>query len=168
VTTLAQPLSAPKPFGFPWGTPVGTSEDADLIADKFFAIFRGSISSATGNQRLAEPFHRLEEIFERCKMPNWDGEGASPISQVAVAQTQLLLLTLPLKFPLPEIFPETTGAIALEWFQAPGYRYVATVSGNQTVEFAGLFGAGNEIYGELRFPMGIPRQMQDHLAELYR
>jgi hypothetical protein len=167
VTTLAQPISILKPFGFQWGTPVGTSKDADLLADKFQSILRGLVSSATGNQRFADPFHTIEEIFERCRAPNWDGEGASPISQVAVAEAQLLLLTLPIKFPLPEIFPETTGAIALEWYQAPGRRYVATFSGNQTVEFAGLFGTGNEIYGELRFPMGIPKQMQGHLADLY-
>lgn len=167
MTTLAEPISTLKLFGFPWGTPVGASEDANLIANKCRSLLRGFVDSATGNQRFADPFHALEEIFERCQVADWDGEGAPPISQRAVAEAQLVLLTLPLKYPLPEIFPEATGAIALEWYRAPGRRYVVTISGNQTIEFAGLFGPGNEIYGELRLQMGIPKQMRDHLADLY-
>lgn len=167
MTYLAQPVSILSPFGIPWGTPTGASDDADLIAEKYVGLFRRFAESATGNERLAEPFYALQQILERCQTGNWDGEGASPISPEAVGEAQAILLTLPFKYPLPDIFPEATGSIALEWYREPGYRFVATVSGRRAIEFAGLFGPGNEIYGEYRLQAGIPSQMRNHLAELF-
>ena len=167
MTTLAQPVTTMKPFGFLWGTPPGASDDADLIVKKYQDLFYCFVQSATDSQGLADPLHSLQQIVVRCRTPNWDGEGAPAISGAAVPEAQLLLWTLSHKFPLPEIFPEATGAIALEWYRGPGYRLVATVSGNRTIEFAGLFGPGNEIYGEFRIQAGIPRQMRDLLNDLF-
>lgn len=166
-TLLAQPMSAYGTFGFACGTVPGASEDALQIAERCRDLFRAFARSATGNERLEEPLQTLEEVFERCRLPDWDGDGATPIARDAVADAQAILVSLPLRFPLPEIYAEGTGAIVLEWYRGQGRRYVATVAGNGTVEFAGLAGPGNELYGELRLNGAMPKQMRDQLSDLY-
>jgi hypothetical protein len=167
MTTLAAHPMALGSFGFPCVTIPGASDDAGRIAQSCIELVRRFARSATGNERLQQPLALLEEIYERCRAPNWDSDGAAPIQRAAIRDAQSLLLALPAAFPLPEIFPEGTGAVAFEWYRGRSRRYVATVSGNGTLEFAALAGVGNGVYGELRFTGEVPKLMREHLADLY-
>lgn len=167
MTQLAHQLTTPRVFDAVFGTCGGASEDADRLAALFRRITDAWTGSATGNQRFAEPYQALQEIAQRCEAPNWDNDGALPITRDAIDEAAALLSYLPLSVPIPDIFPEATGSVAFEWYRRPRYRYVLTMSGNRTVEFAGLFGPGNELYGEFRLEGGLPQAVCDHLKHLY-
>lgn len=168
MTTLAaQPPASLGVFGFSHVLVPGASEDASLIAQTCRDLFRRFARSATGNERLQQPLEALEETFERCHSPNWDGDGAAAVQRDAVGDARSVLLALPATFPLPEIYAEGTGAIVFEWYRSRDRRYVATMIGDGTIEFAALAGPGNGLYGELRLAGGMPKPMRDQLTDLY-
>ena len=153
-------------YGFA-GTDSGVSNDAGRIPELYRKLIARFTDSATGSRRISDPTQLIFEIFARCKSKNWDRQGASAITAEAVRESRLLLVALPSYLPLPEIFPEATGSIAFEWYRRPGKRLVVTLSGRGSLEYAGLIGTGNEVYGELRFGTTLPRILQDHLRDLF-
>lgn len=167
MTMLAAHPVALGTFGFPRQFVPGASDDATLIAKSCKELVGRFIRSATGNERLQQPLDVLEEIHERCSGADWDSDGAAAIARSAIRDAQRLLFALPVAFPLPEIFPEGTGAVAFEWYRGPSRRYVATMAGNGSIEFAALAGIGNGLYGELRFTGEMPKQMRDQLIDLF-
>lgn len=107
----------------------------------------------------------LEEIFKECSKENWDGYDAKPISFGAYVEAEKLINCLPMTLPMPEIVPEPTGEIALEWYKDKQFVFVISVSGNNVITYAGLFGKGNETHGTEGFfvdtlPMVIIRNIQ--------
>lgn len=167
MTQLALRAFDSRPFGLLSGTGSGASMAAEKLNALYSAILSDWTKSATGNKRFAEAFESLEQIWQKCQSPNWDGEDAEPIAREAISEARALLVSLPSSVKMPDIFPEASGSIAFEWYRAQGYRYVITVSGIRTIEFAGLFGNGNEVYGEFRIEAGFPRPVKDHLEYLY-
>lgn len=53
--------------------------------------------------------------YEDFESPNWDGEGAEPISSITLAYARWLLKILPTNFGQPDIAPSADGLIGLEW-----------------------------------------------------
>lgn len=149
------------------GTSGGASVDAERIAQLYLGFFDRFVKSATGNERLADPIAIIDDIYRRCRQPNWDGDGAIAVSTASVLDAKEILRTLPFRYSVPEIFAEATGSIAFEWYRRPGYRFVLTMSGNRSLEYAGLLGPGNEAYGRAHFTYGLPKIIQDHLLSLY-
>ena len=153
-------------YGFA-GTASGASQYAGRIPELYRDIIVRFTDSATGSKRISDPTQTTFEVYARCKSPNWDNQGASAISAEAAREARLLLIALPSFLPLPDIFPEATGSIAFEWYRRPGWRLVVTMSGRGLLEYAGLIGTGNEVYGELRFGNTLPKILQDHLRDLF-
>lgn len=167
MSSIASSLDFAEPFNAFSGTFGGASDDALRISEMRSRIVSRFAASAIGNERLAEPLQVLAEIFQACHVSNWDGEEAEPISGQALSDARAILWSLPSYVPLPEIFPESTGAIAFAWYRAPGFRYIIAVSGKGVLQYSGLFGAGNESYGESRLQGGIPKMTRDHLRLLF-
>ncbi len=109
----------------------------------------------------------LENVFLDCFSPNWDGYDATPISKEAYLEAGKLLDLLPLYFPLPEIVPEPTGDMAMEWHKENQFTFVLSVSGNNTISYAGIFGHGNETHGTENFTESIPRIIIDNIRRLF-
>lgn len=149
------------------GTSSGASADAKRIPSQHRDFVSRFIKSATGSQRIAEPRQVIYEVYERCKKKNWNGEGADPISATTPGRAEHLLLALPSHLPVPEIFADPTGAIVFEWYRRPKHRFVMSVYGNGPIEFAGLLGVGNEVYGAARMGDGLPEIIRDHLRQLF-
>lgn len=149
------------------GTSSGASPYAERIPSQYRAFVSRFIESATGSQRIAEPRQAIYDVYERCKEKNWNGEGADPISVTTAMRAGHLVLALPSHFPVPEIFADPTGAIAFEWYRRPKHRFVLSVYGNGSIEFAGLLGVGNEVYGAARMGDGLPEIVRDHLRQLF-
>lgn len=153
-------------YGFA-GTVSGASQDSNRIPELYRKLVSQFKDSATGSKRIADPTQTIFEVFARCSLQNWDGQGAAPISANAAREARLMLIALPAFLPLPEIYPEATGSIVFEWYWRPGRRLVVTLSGRGSMEYAGLIGTGNEVYGELRFGTSLPKILQDHLRDLF-
>lgn len=125
------------------------------------------IRSATGQARIVDPLSSLDRLFEECSEENWDGEGAAAIPYQAFEEAERLVYALPSFVPSPDVLPEPIGAVAFEWYRNQHCIYVLSVRGNHSVEFAGLFGPGDEIHGKANFDGGLPAMVAEHLRTLF-
>ncbi len=134
---------------------------------KISALLRNTavemLQSATGQARIADPLNSLDRVFQDCSEENWDGEDATAIPYRAFEDAERLLYVLPSFIPAPDVLPEPIGAVAFEWYRNPRWTYVLSVKGNHSIEFAGLFGAGDEIHGKVNFDGFLPGMIAEHL-----
>ena len=110
----------------------------------------------------------LEEVFKECSKGNWDNYGAKPISYKAYAEAKRLIEWLPSSFPMPEIIPEPTGEIALEWRKDRQFVFIISVGGNNIITYAGMFGKDNKIHGTEFFVDASPTVIIRCIQRLYK
>lgn len=165
ITALGRCASSPATLRI---THPGVSVDAQRICHLLGDLALHWIGSATGQTRFGEPLMALNQIYQRCQMEDWDGEDAEPISLEALIEAEKLFGFLPSSIPAPEFLPEATGSIAFEWYRGRNNVYVLSVSGQKTIEFAGLFGYGNELHGKVNFEDSLPSMIRDHLQEFFK
>ena len=107
----------------------------------------------------------LNEVYEEYNEMDWNGYGAQPIKREACVEAWKLLQMLPSSLPLPEIMPERDGSIALEWTEGPHATFVINVSGNNVINYAGIFGT-NRINGSAYFDDFLPQMIIDSIFRL--
>jgi hypothetical protein len=77
------------------------------------------IRSFSTSQALFGPksqiISQLWALVEECAAPDWNGDGALPLSPLAAEQAQQFIRSLPDGLPLPELAPEPDGSISLDW-----------------------------------------------------
>jgi hypothetical protein len=161
----ADSLRPPSFLSF--GTSSGASDDAARIASQFREFFGRFIQSATGSERVLEPRQAIYDLVTRCGHDNWNGDGAERITEETASRATDLLVALPSYLPVPDIFPDPSGGISFEWYRRPKHRLVLSIYANGTVEFAGLLGVGNEVYGEARMASGVPEIIRSNLRQLF-
>lgn len=82
---------------------------------------------------LAETnYGNLLADFEEFMFPNWDNEGAFPITNETLAVARRILLELPLQYRSPEAAPGADGSVCMEWMWQPGNRKLFIDVGPQT------------------------------------
>lgn len=118
--------------------------------------------------RSDEVIQSLNEVFDECSEEGWDGYDAWPITKNAYIEAKRLIESLPLtSFPIPEVVPESSGEIGLEWYRGKRLVFTASVSGRNEIVYAGLFGAnrahGTEYFGDL-----LPSVILENLKRLYK
>jgi hypothetical protein len=118
-------------------------------------------------QLLSKTFKILQEIFYEYSVAGWDGYDAQPISEDSFKETIRFLQMLPFAMPIPEVVPEPSGQIALEWYESQDYIFVVSLSGKKLIDYAGLFGEGNKTYGTERFKKTIPNTIIENVNRLY-
>lgn len=105
--------------------------DLSLFIESSFALY-GRKASA-----LAE----LRTIAAECAVPDWDGEGAKPISLEAVRNAEAFLHALPDWVPLPELSPEPDGAFSLDWIRSRHRMLSVSIGARQRLAIAWLDGS---------------------------
>lgn len=118
-------------------------------------------------QRLNRLHDSLWEVFKDCSEANWDGYNARPISDKAFLEALKLLQLLPAYLPSPEIVPEPTGEMGLEWYKGNQFVFVMSLSGNNTITYAGMFGPGIETHGTESFSESLPRTVIENIRRLF-
>ena len=152
-----------------WRTPQAGVSDAALTVYRLVKkVAAESLQSATGQARLGEPYQVLSELRKQCSEKNWDGEGAEAILDAAFAEAEDFLYSIPSSLPMPEVLAEPTGAVAFEWYRGRGRVFVVSVNGSRSIEFAGLFGPGNEWHGKVNFEGTLPKVVIDFIRLLLR
>lgn len=152
-----------------FAVPPGVSEEALQVARRLSRLAQGILQSATGQSRIGDPASELVDVMGQCAIDDWDGQGASAIPVSAFHEAWLILCLLPSSIPVPKVLPEPTGAIALEWYRDRDHVFILSVSGAKTIEYAALFGPGDEGHGRVNFEQSLPeRLLRDLLAFLRR
>ncbi|MFQ5779359.1 MAG: hypothetical protein ACE5HN_01075 [Nitrospiria bacterium] len=144
----------------------GISDESNRLQGSIKNIRRHHWETASGQQRY-QVHSSLLDVLVDCREGGWDGYGAKPLSDKAYFEAVKLLDLLPSYLALPEVVPEPTGDIALEWYKENKFTFVLSVSGNNTITYAGIFGAGNEIHGTENFTESIPRVIIENIQRLF-
>jgi len=157
-----------KSFWLFEGTVAGASDEAAVVSAQHSKYLRSFVGgSATGTARIGEPIQTIYEVQRECNRDDWNGDAAVAITSGTAEQAEKLLLALPSDLPVPEIFADPTGAISFQWYRKPKHRLVLSVYANGSIEFAGLLGVDNEVYGAVRMGGGLPRIVRDHIRQLF-
>lgn len=110
-------------------------------------------------------FSLVEEVYKECSEEDWDGYGAKPIKEEAYLQALELVDALPSSLPLPEVIPERSGDLALEWSKGRRAVLVISVSGETVIHYAGIFGT-SKIHGSEYLEDFLPQVIIENISRL--
>ena len=121
--------------------------------------------------RQSAPFQLAEEslfeVYKEHSEENWDSEDARPITTNAYLEAREFLKLLPTILPTPDIVPEPTGEIAMEWYKGKGRVFVISFGGNGLITFAGMFGRNATLHGTEPFEDFIPQAIINGIRRLF-
>jgi len=143
----------------------GVSEESRMIRErlgKYLAERRRPISFAWRDLLLGE----VGEIIRTCSNEGWVGSDAEPISRESGLRATHLIGLLPEGIQAPNIVPEPTGDIGLEWFRGNEKHFTLSITGPAMV-YAGIFGGSRKKYGEERFFGELPDEIMDILTSYF-
>lgn len=150
---------------FPSFYSTGTSE-ASKELQRLVEDTAENLRKAVTWNHLSQVSIELKEIYRQCSEPDWNGYGASPISQETFDEAIRFLNALPSWLPAPEIVPEPDGDIGFEWNCGKNRMLVASVDGTNRITYAGLLGKGNKAHGTEVFDGSIPQTLIDHISRI--
>jgi hypothetical protein len=108
----------------------------------------------------------LDDMYQECLNVNWDDEGALAVPSDAYTEASRLLQQLPSWIGLPDVGPEPNGSIGFEWYARPGWVFVVAITGTQSLEYAGTFGA-SVTHGTEAFVDSVPTSVLRNLRRLF-
>ena len=82
----------------------------------------------------------IRSIARDCAEPDWNGEGARPLSPEAVESAEEFVRALPTGYPLPDVAPEPDGAVSFDWIQSRHRLLTLSISVNKRLAYAWLDG----------------------------
>ena len=133
---------------------------------KFFDDIVKELRKSITLGRKTDVLQSLEDLFEECSEEGWDGNEASPITEDAYLEARRLIDNLPINLRMPEVVPEPSGEIGLEWSRGKDRVFVVSLSGRNEIVYAGLFGI-NKVHGIEYFGDAVPSTILENLRRLY-
>lgn len=124
----------------------GASAEARFIAkqsEEDRRRLRETYSLGLGADRA---FEELFVVARECRMPNWDGYGASPIASQTFTHACRFLGALPLGIPAPSVGAEPDGHVTFEWHHGPRWTLSVSISPEGDLHYAALLGS-SKVYG---------------------
>lgn len=133
----------------------GWSDEALFVAEQMEAKREHWQESYVLGQQVRSSLNELDELFETCREPGWDGYEAQPIALPTFELTRLFLNALPIGIPGPSVGAEPDGDITLEWYRSPRRVLSVSVTSNFDLHYAALTGASKH-YGTVPFFGEVP------------
>lgn len=144
----------------------GISETYEALFDDIERILCHTRETSLG-QEATKLLESLYDVYRDRREPNWDGYDAEPIREGVYFEAMKLVERFPVGIPLPEIIAEPNGNIGFEWYKDPHHLFVASVGGNNTIRYAGIFGKGSESFGSENFGETIPHTIMRNINRVY-
>lgn len=139
------------------------SGDNEINEDRFEVQVKSKVADRNNRPLLVKLF----QVYQECSENNWDGYDAQLISKKAYFEAEKLIRLLPSHIKEPEIVPEPTGEIALEWYQGKRFTFVISVGGNNLITYAGLFGSTSKAHGTEYFGAEVPAMIIEKIQLLF-
>jgi hypothetical protein len=133
---------------------------------KYFDDIVNELKKSITLGRKTDVLQSLENLFKECSDEGWDGYEASPITEDAYLEARKLIGNLPINLRMPEVVPEPSGEIGLEWSRGKDRVFVVSLSGKNEIAYAGLFGI-NKVHGVEYFGDAIPSTILENIRRLY-
>lgn len=112
-----------------------------------------------------EALEELWDVWDECRIANWDGYQALPVEQETYQAAYALIESLPLGFPRPSTGAEPDGQLTLEWHKSPRRTLSVSVDPDGFLHYAGLYGA-NKRFGTLAFFSTAPCELIQLVRDL--
>lgn len=162
---MALALAYNRPSRLDFDVSSGTSMSPDSLASfsETSAVPRYSVEIILGLPTLIE---EISDIYDKCRLDNWDGDGASAISLAAYMHTLQLLSDIPFDFPLPSARPDTDGYIELEWYQA-GRSFSILIGPHPVLFWAGYYSQDKRRSGRDPFDGTFPSDLITEVKKVY-
>jgi hypothetical protein len=146
----------------------GASMAASFLRSLAQGFRKESLVTVTAQTSYVDSLERIDQLASDYGEANWGGYEELPVSSAAISEARALLLALPPKFQSPEVLPEPTGAVALEWNFGPFRVFVLSLSGHGAMQFAGFNGRNNQIHGQRAITGEIPDTVYRFMNEISR
>lgn len=105
---------------------------------------------------------KLDEVYEECNVPNWDGYGAAPLKEGARDQVIKFLEELDPEIQPPDIFPVNNGSMGLDW-NRENNTFTVTLDDEANLIYAGILDFGGDFEqkfsGRMKFYDLIPDEI---------
>jgi len=136
----------------------GISNESRLLADQVARarehVRESYVLGGAGN----DAFRDLCTVAKDCRLPNWDGYGASPVSEQAFSFACRFLRTMPLGTPAPAVGIEPDGHPTFEWHRSAYRTLSVSVSPHGDLYYSALIGP-NKVFGTEAFLGDIPQSI---------
>lgn len=118
---------------------VASNEGADVSA--MFAQFEKHLKHSTAVESNRSPLDsELRSLFAECNTPDWDSDGALPVSRRTLSVAMRLVGVLPKSVPLPEVSCAVDGSIVFDWMPTQGRMISVSIHESDRLAFAWLNG----------------------------
>ena len=144
----------------------GVSAESETLAS-IHDEFNYEVSITSFGQKMLSPLTDLEEVFIECLDEGWDGYDARPVSIAAYTDALNFLRILPMNYYTPDIVPEPSGGIGLEWISDDNERFVISFDGSGTYAYAGIFLGGSRVRGIESLGHTLPKMLRDFITRLF-
>ena len=114
----------------------------------------------------AAVLREIQAVAASHASPEWNGEGAEPVSPMAARMTEVFIGALPGDIPFPEIAAEPDGSIALDWFASRERVFSLSVGETGRVAYAWHDGT-DQGHGVATFDLGaVPAAVLDGVRRI--
>lgn len=124
-----------------------TAGDGTAISPEAGAVRRSATAARESIEQSIALFGQqadcISEIFAAAaehSQPDWNGEGADPVSLLAADRAVTFIRAVPRGFPMPEIAPESDGSISLDWIYGRSRILSISVGVSERLAFAWIDG----------------------------
>jgi hypothetical protein len=117
------------------------SSEARAVRDAVCAVVDLTEQSHALFGDKAAAISQLRALANECAEPEWDSDGASAVTPIAVSLAEGFIRALPDGVPLPEFAPEPDGSLSLDWIQSRNCLFSISVGSNNRLAYAWLDGA---------------------------
>jgi hypothetical protein len=97
----------------------------------------------------------LAALAQECRLPNWDGQGATSVRPETLHHSKRFARALPAGVREPSVGVEADGHLTLEWYRDPHWLISVSVSPESELFYAALFGT-SDVRGREDFANDVP------------
>lgn len=134
-------MTATAALGFASLATPGYGQTAAYVQAQSLETYRHFHTPVSRSQARLVATDSLAEVFDQCRLPDWDGHGAAPIDQATYDQAYRLLECLPETLVMPTVGAEPDGQITLEWHRSAQRTLSVSVTPDGDLHYAALHGS---------------------------
>jgi len=144
----------------------GVSEESRRLSTWLASVRRESSRSVVLGWR-DELKAEIADVYRSRTSPDWDGHGANPMSPATLQAALHFASMLPDSLIEPDIVPEPSGTISLEW-RVDRNNIFSVEMANDALVYAGILDSKVRKHGQEPFTSSIPEVIASILASHFR
>jgi len=117
------------------------SQEAGSIQESKYCIARSIEQSVALFGGKEEVLSMIYEIEAECGVENWDGYGASPVSDLSLLAVKDFIRLLPDSLAMPEVAPEPDGSVSLDWMPERYRTFSISIGESDQLAYAWVDGS---------------------------